>query len=74
MNSESTRVIKKNMTKLGEPRPVGSTSTVDGQPSPEPSVRIVEKSEESALVEVVCTCGATIRLRCDYQAQDPQDG
>ena len=32
----------------------------------EPQVRIVENHPEYAIIEVTCTCGTGMRLRCDY--------
>jgi len=34
--------------------------------SSEPQVRILENHPEYAIIEVICSCGARISVRCEY--------
>lgn len=31
-----------------------------------PQVRLVEKNPDYAVMEITCSCGSKIRIRCDY--------
>lgn len=47
-----------------------------GKALAEPQVRVVEKHPEYAIIQVTCTCGTGMRLRCEYAGArasgDPQ--
>ena len=39
-----------------------------------PQAQIIENHGDHAVVQVVCSCGAKVNVRCDYaEAQTPQD-
>lgn len=58
-------LIKKDVVKTGEPRRVGDgQDTADRQGS----ARIIQQGEGYAIVEVLCPCGRSTRLRCNYPA------
>ena len=40
-------------------------SSAGGHVSPE-AVHIVESSADFAVIEVACSCGATMQIRCEY--------
>ena len=45
----------------------------------EPQVRIVKRESEFSIIEITCSCGETINLRCEYAAAKapetpPQNG
>ena len=43
-------------------------------PPAAPQAQIVESHADHAVVQVVCSCGAKVNVRCDYaEAQTPQD-
>lgn len=44
----------------------GDRSLKESCPASEPDVRIVKKHPEFALVEVTCSCGQKLYLRCEY--------
>jgi hypothetical protein len=50
---------------------VGPESTPVGKPRPqakaEPKVEIIREGNLIRAVDIVCTCGETIRLRLDYE-------
>jgi hypothetical protein len=39
-----------------------------------PQVRIVEKSTEFAVIEIICSCGTRTSLRCEYADVGPSAG
>ena len=36
------------------------------EPSSEPKVRILENHPEYAIIEVTCSCGSRVSLKCEY--------
>ena len=44
--------------RIGAPAPQGA--------SPEPTVRIVREGDVIQALEVTCSCGERIRIRCEY--------
>jgi hypothetical protein len=51
------------------PRPQAATSIT-------PQVRVLESHPQYAVIEVTCSCGSKMSLKCDYAAaiaQDPVD-
>ena len=38
-----------------------------------PQVRILESHAEYAVIEVICSCGTKISLRCEYAGDQPPD-
>jgi hypothetical protein len=43
--------------RIGPPRPVGG---------PEPKIQVFHEGEAIRMIQVVCTCGERICIRCDY--------
>jgi hypothetical protein len=39
----------------------------------EPQVRIAENHPEFAVIEITCSCGTTMQLRCEYDDVKTQD-
>jgi len=78
-NEGSANIIKSNRVKLqGSCRvdigQAGSAQTRANKPKGEPAAvstaRLLEKHQEYAVIELVCSCGQKSRIRCDY-AQAP---
>lgn len=60
------RVLKKDMVKPGEPRRLDDCAAAEDSVPGGPRARIVEQAGGSAVVEVICTCGRSIHLKCKY--------
>ncbi len=43
---------------------------IPGQSSAEPRVDLIREGNIIRAIEVVCTCGRCIRIRCDYTSKD----
>jgi len=62
-----------DVTKVGSGSPKREISTVT-----EPQVRFLENHPQYAVIEVTCSCGAKMSLKCDYAGatapapEDPQ--
>ncbi len=67
-------VLKNDSFQLGEPCSIGSpsasgagvavaTPTADANG---PTARLIQQDETHAVIEVVCTCGKTIQIQCNY--------
>ena len=76
------RILKSNDVKLEGQFHLGAAQ--DGSDSPKqqvtassaPQVRILENHEQYAIIEVTCSCGTKMSLKCDYSgaaAQAPDD-
>ncbi len=71
-------VLKANRVRLEEPLRLsidgaGAAGHTGSHRSATPSrVRIAQSNAEFALLEVTCTCGKVIHVRCDY-ATAPQE-
>jgi hypothetical protein len=61
-----TGVLKGSQVRLAGPRPAGEVAAAAAAKAGCQGVtaRIVEQSADQAVVEVLCTCGNVIRLRC----------
>ncbi len=67
-------VLKANRVRLEEPLRL----SIDGmgtaghagshRPQTQPHVRIAQSNAEFAVLEVTCSCGKVIHVRCDYAA------
>jgi hypothetical protein len=51
---------------------IGTAQPSAPQPAPTaaPQVRIAENTPGYALIEVTCSCGCSIPIKCDYQPTD----
>ena len=79
MTKAARRIIKKSNVKLE-----GKFTLDIAQPEPdqpkqpgtalaEPRVRIVENQPEFAVIEITCSCGTGMYLRCEYAGAKAQD-
>ncbi len=72
MTKAARRIIKKSNVKLEgkftldivQPEP--GRPKQPGTPLAEPQVRIVENQPEFAVIEITCSCGTGMSLRCEY--------
>lgn len=76
MNQDATGFVRKDMVKSAEPYRIGG-----GPQAAAPAVnaasgataRLVSQQESTAVVEVVCGCGAKIQLNCEYEGKAKPD-
>ena len=54
-------VVKKSQVRLTEGPPAGGPVAAGG-----PQARLIEAGETEAQIEVICTCGRKVRVRCTY--------
>jgi hypothetical protein len=54
------------------PQPERTTST-PSKPATPVQAKVVEKNNEFAMVEVICSCGQNISVKCIYTSQVPQE-
>ena len=67
-------ILKNDSFRVGEPCPLGQTTTqgaavaapASQQDADGPVARVIEQAPTHAIVEIVCTCGKAIQMRCDY--------
>jgi len=71
MQPAATRVLKKNQINMSGPRRVGQAPASPVRPAAVGSARVVQQDERGAIIEIVCRCGETIRLRCSYDVSGP---
>jgi hypothetical protein len=64
MSQTMTGVLKGSQVRLAGRRPAGGAACQGV------TARIVEQSADQAVIEVLCTCGNVIRLRCACAATD----
>lgn len=76
METSQRRVLKAGEVKLqGSYRlgvnnaPVSRPVTAAHTQPQAPKAFIVEKNTEYAVIEVVCSCGSTMHVRCDYEPE-----
>jgi hypothetical protein len=74
MSQAITGILKGSQVRLAGRRPAGEPATASGHAGGAAcqgvTARIVEQSADQAVVEVLCTCGNVIRLRCACAAPD----
>jgi hypothetical protein len=67
MTQGLTGVVKKDRVRPGEPCRIGAPSAA---PAPRraavPHARIVEKTDDRAIVEVRCGCGQVLHVECRW--------
>jgi hypothetical protein len=72
MTNTARRIIKKSNVKLEGKFTLDIVQPELGRPKQpgtalvEPQVRIVESQPEFAVIEITCSCGTGISLRCEY--------
>jgi hypothetical protein len=72
MTKAARRIIKKSNVKLEGKFTLDIVQPEPGQPKQpgtalvEPQVRIVENQPEFAVIEITCSCGTGMSLRCEY--------
>lgn len=59
-------VLKKDTLKPAEPYRVDGGAARDDPAPSGPTARIVRSTDRGAVVEVVCTCGKKMHVRCVY--------
>jgi len=70
-------VLKANQVRLDEPlrlsiKGTGAPEQPDSdRPQLHPRVHVAEAAEDFAVLEVVCSCGRVIHVRCEYAATPP---
>lgn len=78
MITTAGRILKSNDVKLeGQFHLDASKAGLDLpkqeiEPSSEPQVRILENHPEYVVIEVTCSCGARVSLKCEYAGVTPQ--
>ncbi len=72
MTNTARRIIKKCNVKLEGKFTLDIVQPEQGRPKQpgtalvEPQVRIVESQPEFAVIEITCSCGTGMSLRCEY--------
>ncbi len=72
MTKTASQIIKKSDVKLEGKFTLDIVQPEPGQPKQpgtalvEPKVRIVESQPEFAVIEITCSCGTGMYLRCEY--------
>ena len=72
MRNSATRILKGSDVKLGGQFTLDIMQTetsTSGEPAAalgEPQVRIAESQSEFSVIEITCSCGTSMFLRCDY--------
>ena len=72
MGKTAGRILKKSDVKLEGQFTIDIVQPEPGQPKQpgaalaEPQVRIVESRPEFAVIEITCSCGTGMYLRCEY--------
>ena len=72
MENRTGRVLKADTVKikgtyrLDINRPAGRMPNAGNTVSAAPQVRIVEKNDDFAVVELMCSCGTRTCVRCEY--------
>jgi hypothetical protein len=75
MEPRTCEILKGNDVRMvpAPPAPAGKS----GRTASAPQARIIHKTDTFALVQVLCTCGKELTIRCDYDmapSQGPADG
>ena len=71
---KSGDVILEGQFLLEVPQAVSGLPKQQGAAGAAPQVRILENHPEYAVIEVICSCGTGMCLRCEYDgAQAPED-
>ena len=67
MRKTAARILKESDVKLGGQftLDIVQAETSPG-PSGEPQVRIAESQSEYSVIEITCSCGTSMFLRCEY--------
>ena len=68
MEKLANGVLKSDALRPGQPCRIGQPPPTEGGagPSSGPTARVVQQTDTCAIVEVVCSCGNSIRVQCDY--------
>ena len=72
MRNTASRILKESDVKLEGKFTLDIVQTETGsskQPAAalvEPQVRIVESQSEFSVIEITCSCGTSMHLRCEY--------
>ena len=67
-------VLKKDMVKPVGSRCLGDHTVAGDSAFGQPRASIIQQGDGSTVIEVICTCGRSIRLKCDYAHADVAEG
>lgn len=67
MTASVPTVLKKHAVRLVDCPPMSAAAPKGPTPNGAATARIIEQGPQEALLEVVCPCGETIHVRCQYQ-------
>jgi hypothetical protein len=76
MGTTAGRILKSDDVKLEGQFHLDLMKAASNLPHPaaavltEPKVRIVENNPEFAVIEITCSCGNAMQLRCEYAGAD----
>ena len=76
MPKTAGRILKASDVKLEGKFILDIVQTEMGQPGQpgaalvEPQARLVESKPEFAVIEITCSCGTAMRLRCEYAGNE----
>ncbi len=77
MSQDATGFVRKDMVKSAEPYQIGpgyqAEPAMNAATATEATARLVTQQGNTALVEVVCGCGAKIQLNCEYEGEKKPD-
>jgi hypothetical protein len=77
MRQDMVTVLRRQTTRRGTPvplpaRPSAAAAKPGSGPTPAApgavpqQVRVIESNQEYAILEVLCSCGATMHIQCNY--------
>jgi len=72
MPNQTRRVIKSGEVMLAGRRPIGCAAQAHSAPPSQAAARIVAEDASGATLEVVCSCGKRLHVRCAYRRPPSQ--
>jgi len=66
MTDLSTGVLKKEAVRMAPARQIGTAGAAGEPGAAGARARIVHQSRTHSIVEVVCACGRSIQVQCNY--------
>lgn len=60
-------IRKQSVEMCGPKRLDAAAATATSEPVAEVAARIVEQHDDFAVIEVTCSCGRTVQIRCGYE-------
>lgn len=74
MPNQTRRVIKSGEVMLAGRRPIGCAAQAHSATPSQAAARIVAEDASGATLEVVCSCGKRLHVRCAYRRPPSQAG